>query len=49
MKSKISKIMGMGLALVLIVSLMVFALPASADPDENKWSAFTYPSTAVPT
>jgi len=46
LKSKISKIMGMGLTFVLLVSLMVFALPASADPGENEWSKFAYPAPA---
>lgn len=47
MKSKFSKIMGIGFALVLIVSMMVFALPASAGPyadlepaAPNVWAEF---------
>ncbi len=47
MKSKILKIMGVVLALVLISSMMVFALPTSADPYKplvpmaNMWVGFT--------
>jgi len=48
MKSKISKIMGIGFALVLIFSMMMFAVPTSADPYEppapavpNMWEAIT--------
>ncbi|GAI61988.1 unnamed protein product, partial [marine sediment metagenome] len=47
MKSKISKIMGIGLALVLLVSMMVFALPVAAGPYDdlepakpNTWDDF---------
>ncbi|MBA7618444.1 hypothetical protein ES703_25770 [subsurface metagenome] len=47
MKSKFSKIMGIGFAFVLIVSMMVFALPASAGPYDdlapvapNAWAEF---------
>jgi len=47
MKTKISKILGIGFALVLVASLMLFALPASAGPYEdlvpplpNMWVGF---------
>lgn len=47
MKKKITKIMGVVLALVLISSMMAFAIPTSADPYKplnpvsNKWTSFT--------
>jgi len=44
LKSKISKILGIGLTFVLLASLMVFALPAAAGPGENTWSKFVYPT-----
>lgn len=47
MKSKFSKIMGVGFALVLVASLMLFAIPTQADPYEplhppmpNLWDEF---------
>ncbi|GAJ12195.1 unnamed protein product, partial [marine sediment metagenome] len=34
--------------LVLVASMMAFALPASASPDENEWSTFDYPEEGAP-
>jgi hypothetical protein len=48
MKTKLSKIFGIGFALVLVASLMLFAIPAAAGPYEdlepplpNMWTGFT--------
>jgi hypothetical protein len=47
MKTKLSKILGIGFALVLVASLMLFAIPAAAGPYEdlepplpNMWTGF---------
>ncbi|MGD9394566.1 MAG: hypothetical protein PVJ81_06425, partial [Dehalococcoidia bacterium] len=47
MKTKISKILGIGFALILVASLMLFAIPAAAGPYEdlvppmpNMWTGF---------
>jgi hypothetical protein len=47
MKTKLSKILGIGFALILVASLMLFALPAAAGPYEdlepplpNMWTGF---------
>ena len=48
MKKKFSKILGVGLAFMLVVSLMAFALPVLADPDEefapepNEWTDYVF-------
>ncbi len=48
MKKKFSKILGVGLALVLVVSLGAFVVapanPADASPAANKWAKFSIPS-----
>jgi len=48
MKSKFSKIMGIGFALVLVASMMLFAIPTAAGPYDdleptlpNMWAGFT--------
>jgi hypothetical protein len=47
MKTKISKIFGIAFALVLVASLMLFAIPAAAgpyddlEPAPNKWTGYT--------
>jgi len=44
MKKKIARILGVGLTLVMVLSLTVALAPVvSADPDENEWSKFTIP------
>ncbi len=54
MKSKFSKIMGIGFVLVLIASLMLFAIPTQADPYEplhpplpNLWDDFQPTQSAL--
>jgi len=45
MKTKFSKILGVGLTLVMVLALTAgFALPAGASPDENAWSRLAYPA-----
>ena len=44
MKNRISKILGLGLAVVLALALVAgFAVPVAASPDENEWEKFDYP------
>jgi len=43
MKKKPSKILGVALTLVMVLSLFAFAAPVAADPDVNEWSKFSYP------
>ena len=44
MKKKFSKILGVGLTLVLVFALTAgFSLPVGASPDENEWETFDYP------
>ncbi|MCK4303493.1 MAG: hypothetical protein KAY24_04580, partial [Candidatus Eisenbacteria sp.] len=44
MKKKMKGVLGVGLTLVLLVSLCAFAIPVAADPAENEWSEFAYPA-----
>jgi len=45
MKRKFSKILGVGLTLVMVLAMTAgFSLPAGASPDENEWSTFDYPT-----
>ena len=47
MKRKIRKILGLGLTIMMVLSLMMFFAPAAtaADWDENEWSSWGLPDT----
>jgi hypothetical protein len=47
MKSKLYKIFGVALTVVMLASLMVFAIPASANPGDNEWTKFAYPKAGA--
>ncbi|HEY54899.1 MAG TPA: hypothetical protein G4N91_01270, partial [Dehalococcoidia bacterium] len=49
MKRKLTKILGVGLAFVVITSLFGFALPMSADPGDVIWEPFPIPPQGAPT
>ena len=46
MKKKLTKILGVGLTVMLLASLVVVTAPAAANPTDDAWETLTMPSTS---